>query len=197
MVHKCFYAFVGILTLALRIHPDTAFAADASVPFSSCGWSYQQPANPESASTVGFDDSGWHRGCAPFVKPWACLSPGSLILSDGVVVARRHFFNAGSDAVYGTYELRVKANGGVYINGREYSSIGSRNECTPGGLNVLTGIVGFQPGDNVVAVWNIASDMVSGGQPLQMGGQMDFQVTVSLPTATRRGAWGAVKAIYR
>jgi len=184
----------GLLVLGAH---GAAEAQVPLVPLGDCGWKYIVTGGTVDGiawSSKTYDDAEWSTGCAPFAKPWACLS-GTPIDGEGSLVIRHHVYNPTDHVVNAQYQAWGLGTVAVYINGSTGNAGGLSNSCPITARdNLVAGLFNLDPGDNVIVVRNV---VVSFGGGDHSGGQLDVGVTTSDVTAASRATWGAVKAIYR
>ena len=196
MAKKFLHACCGLLMLALGTWGSTAQAQVVVAAYGSCGWKWAAPTmsfDPLVVASVGFNDSGWSDGCAPFVASWGCAPPGTVLPEDkGVIVIRRRIFNAGPSTVA---HLSVKGRWQLwtYWNGHDGSAGMFGNACpaTDGPTQSFT----LDHGDNVVMVRG--ASFVTTNPTEQIGGYIDIQVTADQFTGVTEQTWGRLKILYR
>lgn len=171
------------------VRPPATRADTVVIPYGSCGWKYLPGAigSTPALSSLSLDDSSWPTGCAPFVAPWGCASPGTSIPTNGRVVLRRHILNTGPPAI-ATYTVKWRSNVATGYNGHEGNAAYGPADC---GLGPMSGVFPLQTGDNVFLV-----DFFTGVTG-EAGGYIDVQLVLDGVTEAKRQTWGQVKAHYR
>lgn len=183
-------AGLAVLGLAGSL-PHPALSDAVVVPYGSCGWKYFAPPgsyNPIAMSDVGYDDSAWTDGCAPFVAPWGCGPPGTMMPLNTQYAVRRHIFNAGPETV-AHYNIKPRGFVAAYWSNHEGNSGNYPQECPP--FYVLSGAFTLSHGDNVVLVRSGAFEN------MELGGYFDVEVRADAFTPTKGNTWGELKLIYR
>ncbi len=148
---------------------------------------------PEEVNGVGYDDSGWALGTAPFgwsdevYCPLDAVTPWPL----GTTIVARVWVDLPPGSRDLRFQRRMISYSGISINGYGFGSCSGGGSPCPWWLCDQTAPYEYS-GPTLIVVtqetysWNATWNY------------MDFQISADVPpTATDRGTWGTLKVLYR